>query len=473
MLGRGALSLLSQRGSKPSAVALPLDQIAVLPMFAYSTKKLRAGYAGAALRVVRPSDSVTQDIGFVGQILDTAAINTFLGAQVGHVDIWYDQTGNANHATQTTDANRPFYRGNRLIGGSPALSFESSFFTIPNGVSVSALAFDVYLVLDFYTSMLTFALHQLGIVTNYSTVFALDNGNTLGVFDEYRTGVQGLKQQSRPLIYSHRGTATSTVFQQGDEALNLAAQPAGTLVGGYVGNLFTGGYQATAYYSCHMGFNGNLSVGDASTLRAALAQLYAVANSVPTSRVIFDGDSIVVGFVGANNFSYMRQMTLPASSAVYNVGQGGVQLTTKLSYFPNETGALLSLYTANSRVVFLNIGTNDLTIGARTAAQIYADIQTYAGNVRAGGGKIIVSTITPNNAWTTAQQTTRDTLNTSIRTNWATFADGFADFAANSTMGPQAAAANTALYIDGLHPTALGHSYLAPVAQAAITALLP
>ena len=121
---------------------------------------------------------------------------------------------------------------------------------------------------------------------------------------------------------------------------------------------------------------------------------------------------------------------------------------------------------------FVACFTNDITVGARTAAQVYADIQNYCGKVRTSGGKVIVATILPNNANTGAQQTTQLSVNTSIRTNWATFADGLADFANDATMGPQAAAADTTLYGDGLHPTRLGHTYLATIAKNAINLLI-
>jgi hypothetical protein len=85
----------------------PLDGAGTMPAFAYSTRKLTSTWTGAAIRVVRPSDSATLDVGFVGQDLDTTSLDAFLASEIGHVDIWYDQSGNGHHATQTTDANRP------------------------------------------------------------------------------------------------------------------------------------------------------------------------------------------------------------------------------------------------------------------------------------------------------------------------------------------------------------------------------
>lgn len=68
--------------------------------FAYSLRKLRAAYSGAAIRVARSSDSTEQDIGFTSSgDLDTATLLTFVGAGDGTVETWYDQSGNGRDAT--------------------------------------------------------------------------------------------------------------------------------------------------------------------------------------------------------------------------------------------------------------------------------------------------------------------------------------------------------------------------------------
>jgi hypothetical protein len=67
---------------------------------AYSVaRKLSSTYTGSALRVQRSSDSTTQDIGFVDNLLDTASLNTFVGANTGTVTILYDQSGNGVNIT--------------------------------------------------------------------------------------------------------------------------------------------------------------------------------------------------------------------------------------------------------------------------------------------------------------------------------------------------------------------------------------
>ena len=74
---------------------------------AYSLRKLRTAYSGSAVRVRRSSDNTEQDIGFVADELDTASLLAFCGAGNGFVQTWYDQSGNARDAAQTTQTKQP------------------------------------------------------------------------------------------------------------------------------------------------------------------------------------------------------------------------------------------------------------------------------------------------------------------------------------------------------------------------------
>lgn len=72
----------------------------------WSLRRVNPSYTGNAIQVRRSSDNATQNIGFVGQDLDTASLLSFVGAGNGFVSIWYDQYGNRNF-TQTANANQP------------------------------------------------------------------------------------------------------------------------------------------------------------------------------------------------------------------------------------------------------------------------------------------------------------------------------------------------------------------------------
>lgn len=74
---------------------------------AYSLRKLRTAYTGSAIRVRRSSDNTEQDIGFAADQLDTVSLLSFCGVGNGFVTTWYDQSGNANNAFQTTQSAQP------------------------------------------------------------------------------------------------------------------------------------------------------------------------------------------------------------------------------------------------------------------------------------------------------------------------------------------------------------------------------
>jgi len=73
---------------------------------AYSLRKLSSDYSGNAITVT--TDGVdSQDIGFSGNDLDTAALESFAGSGDAYVSTWFDQSGNSRNFTQSTLANMP------------------------------------------------------------------------------------------------------------------------------------------------------------------------------------------------------------------------------------------------------------------------------------------------------------------------------------------------------------------------------
>ncbi len=111
---------------------------------AYSLRKLDCDYAGSAIRVRRSSDNAESNIGFTsGGDLDTAALKTFVGTggtDDGFVVTWYDQSGNANNATQSTAANQPYIIDNGIISREntkPVIKFDGSndYMVLSSGIS--------------------------------------------------------------------------------------------------------------------------------------------------------------------------------------------------------------------------------------------------------------------------------------------------------------------------------------------------
>ena len=92
---------------------------------AYSIRQLDQFYTGSAMRIRRASDNSELDIEYdVNGYLDTLAIEAHCGGSVGHVTIWYDQSSNNRHLTQSTAANQPkIYDGTSIyeVNGQPCI----------------------------------------------------------------------------------------------------------------------------------------------------------------------------------------------------------------------------------------------------------------------------------------------------------------------------------------------------------------
>ena len=126
---------------------------------AYSLRQLRTAYTGSAIRVRRASDNTEQDIGFDGSgELDTTSLASFCSGTNGFVAKWYDQSGNANDATQTTAANQPkiydSVTGVITENGKPTVDFVAHYliasWDIGTAVSCAIVCADVG-IYDFIT----------------------------------------------------------------------------------------------------------------------------------------------------------------------------------------------------------------------------------------------------------------------------------------------------------------------------------
>lgn len=117
---------------------------------AYSLRKLRTGYYGAAIRVRRSSDNTEQDIAFkTNGTLDTVGLTGFVGSGDGFVTTWYDQSGNGKHAYQISASNQPrIVLGGviDLINNKPSLKFTNGqmLVTTQNVLSTGNQPYSIY-----------------------------------------------------------------------------------------------------------------------------------------------------------------------------------------------------------------------------------------------------------------------------------------------------------------------------------------
>ena len=124
------IAIPASRGVLGQPTSLLLDRLSAAPTGAFATFKLSSTYAGPCLRAIRHSDGAEQDIGFSGNALDTAGLLTFAGAGDAFVKTHYDQSGNARHLIQATQAKQPkiVSAGNLIstINGLPSILFDGT-----------------------------------------------------------------------------------------------------------------------------------------------------------------------------------------------------------------------------------------------------------------------------------------------------------------------------------------------------------
>lgn len=169
---------------------------------AYATALLYSGYSGSCLRVRRDSDNAEQDIGFSGQNIDEAAINSFCSGANCFVETWYDQSGNGRNVTQTTSASQP-----KIYDSSTGIIYMNS---------IAAVDFDG--TNDYLTSS-TFAaqskpatawtVHRYDAITLYPAV--LDMGNQDGIIGAYNLG-GGHRISNGGNLYEGTLAATATQY---------------------------------------------------------------------------------------------------------------------------------------------------------------------------------------------------------------------------------------------------------------------
>jgi hypothetical protein len=96
---------------------------------AYSLRKVRSAYSGAAIRVRESGGNTEADIGFSANgELDTARLLAHCGANNGFVVTWYDQGGASRNLTQATTGNQPQIVSSGavlLLNGKPTVSFTA------------------------------------------------------------------------------------------------------------------------------------------------------------------------------------------------------------------------------------------------------------------------------------------------------------------------------------------------------------
>lgn len=178
--------------------------------------------------------------------------------------------------------------------------------------------------------------------------------------------------------------------------------------------------------------------------------------TAPLAGVLSEGDSISV-FWGGNHtgiYAANRPTVIFHGKAV-----GGAAIDD-----PTGGNGLIQRFGAdvayNPKIVTVLIGANDLseTYKYATTQDWLNKLWSYTAMWHAVGAKVYVATVLPQCVATQATNNVvinsrRVDANNAIRAAVGNQVDGVIDFAADPVMGPDAAACDSTLYYDGLHPT--------------------
>lgn len=122
--GLGNKTVTSINTKYPDYLPIPiLESYNVNDAYGWSIPYQIKSTASFAIRIRRSSDNTETDIGFVGGVLDTAAITSFVGANSAYITKIYEQNGSGYDFTQTTAALQPRIVNAGVIdvrGGLPA-----------------------------------------------------------------------------------------------------------------------------------------------------------------------------------------------------------------------------------------------------------------------------------------------------------------------------------------------------------------
>ena len=187
------------------------------------------------------------------------------------------------------------------------------------------------------------------------------------------------------------------------------------------------------------------------------------AQTVHGPTVVYVGDSLTAGEKGTYPYTHyisLRPLRGKAWTS-FNIGISGKRLT-EMEADANHTLNMMRGFGLNVAVIWG--GTNDLAGHHGTPAEIFAVLSDFARSERKLGFKVFVVTMISREG----SDRDKDAYNALIRANWASFADGLIDLAAEPLLGADGAFRNPLFSGDGVHLADKGYALVGALAQGAI-----
>lgn len=184
--------------------ATPLDNVSGHTL-AVGLRLLRSAYSGNAIRLRRASDDMEADFGFSGTHLNTTAINIWLNGSAGYCVKLYDQSGNGNDMTASSNGAQPLYIFDGL-NNKPVLRFNNSQ-NLKNNVNFTP----PYTVI--YTAKQTGPSRGRVLNANNNWLLGWWGGNKgQAHFDGWVSQPGGISADNNPYVYTGTGNGTESAF---------------------------------------------------------------------------------------------------------------------------------------------------------------------------------------------------------------------------------------------------------------------
>jgi lysophospholipase L1-like esterase len=459
--------------SRPSAAPRPktyvLDQISARPLGAYSTRRLRRTYLGAAIRVRRLSDGAETDL---GAGFSKALADRF-GANLKIVKI-YDQSGGGRDLT--------------VVGTPPKLSYLArpmiDFYECDDTTEFrSAATVGLTAPTEF------FAIDPI-LGSSYLTHFGAGQFATRFSAGKY-TQTNGADVSYGGRI-SERGTVQLTSeFKTGSEKIRVDGAALPVLSGANAGDAPVNGIIRFGNYAgigsgLFLGrvgefllFDGGVSAVDRDTIEASQMAYY-----LDGRRIVVHGDSLAYGA----NLEFFRRETINYGAQtrdllgegwdVYNRAVAGSSFNNIIGGEFHLIGSAASridvLYrpSAAQNILVVSTGWNDVN-GGETALTIKAQFIAYCLARKAVGWKVVVAPLPIANypGQFAVYPAIRLEVNAWLAQHWHEFADAYADFSADPIIGNNGNTTNPVYWQDQLHMTQTGYTIWAQYLKSAVESI--
>lgn len=393
--GRGGDGVVTVRYTGAGCVSciLPSGPVITLPITAnlaafYSVIKL-SGWAGACLQVTRASDSTTLDIGFINNVCDWTAADTFGANTTITVSKLYDQSGAGLNLTCTSSGivGPPTFSGLNTWFKIRPVSFEgignTAFQWCQNTTfAVNTNAMTVYQVTGPRTSWDTNGFWQFSNAA-FSTVYTTLQNNNTSIVANYPTAntfTTGLFAIGAPGIIStsFSGSVGSIVRVNGTQVTNAANAASNVAAGFKLGTTGEGGmfdlFSIAVYGAAH-------TSAQMISIESGISAPYSLQSSF-TNLLIYGGSSLITGYDSTMNqtpgwqlgFGKSANGPLPTWKPLIMGSAGRLMAAECQNQITTYNGLFDPTKTFN--VVALDAPSNDISVQtfiSQAQAEAYAD----------------------------------------------------------------------------------------------------